>query len=347
MDRKSIGASKFRGDGRMKQVLFYDPCCPLEYDFKTLENEGLGGTEATILRVARLLKTNYRVTIAQRNRKVAVTHEGIDFVPLEWETDPDCVVTLRDPDAYVKMRHKYAHKLHYIWMHDLVTGDYKEFLVRHLMGLEDIRMLAVSSWHKGQIMREFFYSGQSLDVKVDVVYPPLADYCEYTTEYDPDQLMFNSSPHKGLAQVLDTFKLLRETEPMMRLVVTNPGYFKSATDAPPGVEILGTLTHRNVIAKLKNSLALFYPQNRFAETFGMVTAEANACGVPVICDRIGANLEVADHSAQFVDANSPNKVIERVKQWRSGMRPIVKKNPMCKDFNVFSSWRSLLKPLDS
>ena len=58
-----------------------------------------------------------------------------------------------------------------------------------------------------------------------------------------------------------------------------------------GVRFLGQLPHDEVLAALKGARFLVFTSELY-ETFGMTIVEAFACGVPVICSRLGAMEEI-------------------------------------------------------
>ena len=94
------------------------------------------------------------------------------------------------------------------------------------------------------------------------------------------------------------------------------------TAPPDGAVAVGTLRHADLIARMRRALCLFYPQSTFAETFGLVMAEANAVETPVLVQAgLGANDEVVPDSAQRIDAGDADqiatRITARIAQWRS------------------------------
>lgn len=50
------------------KIVFIDPKCPKPYDSEVLAARGLGGTEATVVRIARGLSARHTVWVLQHNR---------------------------------------------------------------------------------------------------------------------------------------------------------------------------------------------------------------------------------------------------------------------------------------
>jgi glycosyltransferase involved in cell wall biosynthesis len=323
-----------------KLVLFHDLICPKPYTIETVKTEAVGGTEATILRIAKGLHSReHSVALMQRGRTQPEVIDGIVYITPEAELTPNIVVTLRDAGHYRANQKKYPNAQHYLWMHDVVSGDYITHMQQHIGQTEPAQLLAVSNWHSAQIQNALF--GLNKGLTVTTVYNPVETYGLTRAPYDEHKLIFLSSPHKGLDQVLDIFKQVREVEPRFKLCVANPGYFKDAESLPEGVVQLGQLPHREMIKELATSLCLFYPQNVFPETFGLVMAEANALGVPVLTSSIGAAPEILENPYQMQVYLNPKRIVNTVIEW-SKHRPIVRGKRQFELENVLNVWESLL-----
>lgn len=327
------------------RVLIVDSVCPSPYSIETLEIGSLGGTEAYVIRLAQALaKKHYYINIIQRNRALPFKELSLPITYLPENTlvnDVRTVITLRDAGVYKKQKELYPQANHFLWMHDVVNGEYLNHLGMHLKG-QNVNMVCVSNWHKKQIA----YAVQDIGIKklgIDVIYPPLAPYCIPTgIEYDPYKLVFFSSPHKGLAETLEIFAKLYLKDNRYRLYIANPGYYPSAEISHPGIIVLGTLTHRAVINHVRSSLCKFYPNTSFQETFGLVLAEANAVGTPVIAHPIGASSEVLEHPKQLLNCFDHELVINTVLKWTHGERLIVNKNKDCDIDIVTRKWMKLI-----
>lgn len=331
----------------MSEILFDDPVCPKEYNYGTLENGALGGTEASCLRITNGLHARgHSVWLAQRGRTEPET-SNIHYIPRDMPIvgrEPNTVITLRDAGVYVSNMGLYPNSRHYLWMHDVVGGEYLDHLVHHLKPLKQVDMICVSQWHKSQILQSLLPHLPDTHLNVRVIYGPLADYCvkKPNTIIDYRKLIFFSSPHKGLNETLEIFKKLRAVDPNYTLYISNPGYFKSKDDLPEGVVGLGTLTHREVIEHVRTSLCLFYPNPVFAETFGLVLAEADAVGTPVIAHPIGAAPEVVMHPKEIMNCLDHDAVIKRVIEYKSGQRLIVKGKKEYTLNRVITEWEKLV-----
>ena len=127
---------------------------------------------------------------------------------------------------------------------------------------------------------------------------------------------------------------------------SDPGYLRwDAGPAPDGTVLLGALPHADLIARMRRALCLFYPQTTFAETFGLVLAEANAVGTPVLVHPgLGANDEVVRGSGQAVHGRDVDAQLERILRWRADP-PRVTVHPEFRLARVAERWREVLAAL--
>src|SRR5690349_21348796 len=94
----------------MRPTLFFDPSCQRPYDSRTLQQQAMGGTEATVTRIADALTA----LVAQHNR---TEDYGRYLVP---RTMPEAanVVINRDSRVLPRIRELYPNARVYLWLHD-------------------------------------------------------------------------------------------------------------------------------------------------------------------------------------------------------------------------------------
>ncbi len=331
----------------MKSILFIDPCAPKPYTIDSLASGRMGGTEATVIRVMRELAERYEVNIEQRGRETTESYDQrknlVMFYPPDlFKATPDIVITLRDARVFQDTKKRFPNSRHYLWMHDVSSGEYRNHLELELNNdYSDI--IFVSQWHKAQVLNsipEITIAGR---ITPHVIFNPIEYYCvKKAYPVDPYQLIYFSSPHKGLDQVLKAFEMLRMHDSKYRLLVANPGYYEDKGDLPEGVRHIHK-PHYELMQDVAESLCMFYPQTVFEETFGIVYAESNAVGTPVLCHDLGAAREVLDNQSQIVNCNNIGKIIDTVSKWTAGERPTVGRNPLITLSEVTKSWIKLIE----
>lgn len=328
-------------------ILFVDPVCPVPYIAELTQRAG--GTEATCARVVKALRQcGLNVSLAQRGRDTLLKGtDGLgDYLPLRATSliEPEVVITLRDANEYQVQKARYPQARHYLWLHDIVSGPYDTHL-QHGLSVDFTHIIAVSQWHKTHILNALSSKTLNGSLKVSHIYNPVAHYCDRSTNFDPKQLIFFSSPHKGLEQVLIAFKALRTLDPDFKLLIANPGYYPDYGKELENVIYLKApaTDHANLMQLVGESLCTFYPQTVFEETFGLVYAESNAMGTPVLAHDLGAAREVLDNPKQLTNCLDLNGVTMKVLNWSKGERPTVGPNEQCSISEVTKEWVKLFK----
>ncbi len=105
---------------------------------------------------------------------------------------------------------------------------------------------------------------------------------------------------KGLDTLWEAFGHVQQRVPSTRLTLVGDGDRREALeqeaqaqDLP--VRFLGRVSADRLVEAYQNAGLLVLPSTSEAESFGMVLAEANACGRPVVASRIGGIPEFVSH----------------------------------------------------
>lgn len=324
-------------------LLFIDVDCPRPLDGSSLDREPLGGTESTLFRIAEGLSGTgrYRVAIAQHNREETLEMNGVGYVPFRVGEpsvpDPDVIVVLRSFKTLNGLRKIFPGSRMFLWMHCFPGSRWKK-------AGPMLERCATTAICVSDFLRERMRDVLGEKLPMVTIYNPVVVRAE-AAETDVDKLVFFSSPHKGLEEVLRRFSEIRSEFPAMRLYLGDPGYWGGPVpDDVPGVVRLGHLPPKEIHAEVSTALCVFYPQRNFEETFGLVFAEANALGVPVLAHGIGAAVEVLEKGGQGQVVNcTPRNVLETIRLWRAGGRPVVREAPEFSIARVLAEWEELFK----
>lgn len=326
-------------------ILLIDATCPKPYDSKTLQTSPLGGTEATVVRVAEgLARRGHAVTVAQHNRIETVTGP-VSYVPLDEipAGRQKLVVALRTPKLLPFIQKNFSNARHVLWCHDYNQQEIVQDFDACLRG-KDVTILGVSRTHKGAILDALFRQvNEPKGVKVSFIYNPIDDDLkpDDSTVYHK-RLLFFSSPHKGLGRTLEVFKYLRREDRSLHLHIANPGYLEAEFKKIQGATYLGAMSHGDVIKELRSALCVFHLNNQFPETFGLVHAEALAVGTPLITASHGANMEVIKDRRFMLDVNDNKAVMDRVRSFYDE-RPKTNSPEEFRLSKVLNDWEELLK----
>lgn len=351
----------------MSDVLFFDPSCRQPYDSGTLRQQAMGGTEATVVRVADALEA----LVSQHNR----TETSGRYRRPEKNPDVTRVIVNRDSRALPRVRELYPNAQVFLWLHDQLRPGSKRAgwlaSTAHLLRERAVTVVCVSDSQRQGVAAALSTLGLER-LRAHTIYNPIDDaLAPDGSPVDRNKLIFFSSPNKGLKFTLDAFRALRRQMPELRLLVGNPGYKVRKSVMIAGVEYLGPQPQARIHAEVRTALCTFFPNFVIPETFGLVFAESNALGTPVLtCDR-GSAVEVLGGHEQVVGVTLADRVyegllssmspawragparlaaslglfdayVERVRTWRDGARPTVGPDPRFRLATVAEQWKKLL-----
>jgi glycosyltransferase involved in cell wall biosynthesis len=352
----------------MSAILFFDPTCRRPYDTETLRREAMGGTEATVVRVADALGA----LVVQHNR----TDESGRYLPPRSDRAVTDVIVNRDSRALPQVRQLYPNARVHLWLHDRVRPRSKRGrriaadarILRELA----VNVICVSDTQRHAVEAALRWMGVADRVGARTIYNPVDDDLQPDgSPIDDRKLVFLSSPNKGLKFTLDAFRAVRRAMPDMRLVVGNPGYKPGKVARLDGVEFLGPQPQQRVHAEARTALCTFFPNFVIPETFGLVFAESRALGTPVLTHDCGAALEILGDPAQVLPVTVAKRLyeglvggfpagwrrgparaaaalglfdiyVERLRAWRAGARPVTGPNPRFRLSVVAQQWREML-----
>ena len=334
----------------MTTIAFIDTACPAPYDGLSTTRGGLGGTEASIVRLAEALSANAEITVLQHCREDSarsangVVYQGYrNLRELARDSDYDHVIIINSPKVLQSWTTFGKASRLWLWVHNYPGRNARR--LGQVVLKANATVIAVSQTHR-ETIRNFVQTHEKLDIgqHICAIYNPVVAEPVPAQETDPNRLIYLSSPHKGLREVIEAFQIVRLRRPQARLYVGNPGYQPDADLSwASGCVPLPPASHPQTMQMLQTSFCLFYPQTHFAETFGLVMAEANALGTPVIAHKgLGANDEIVADDRQLLDCSDPQAVVERLMQWWTEGPPLPRTNTNFGLAAVCEEWRSLL-----
>lgn len=353
----------------MSAILFFDPVCGRPYDTETLRSQAMGGTEATVVRVADALGA----LVVQHNR----TSASGRYLPPRRDAAITHVIVNRDSRALPVARELYPNARFYLWLHDrLRPGSTRaRRLAADVTTLRalGVSVICVSDTQRHAVEAALSWMGVADRISACTVYNPVDEELQPDgSPIDDRKLVFLSSPNKGLRFTLDAFRAVRRAMPDMRLVIGNPGYKAATLTSLTGVEYLGPQPQQRIHAEVRTALCTFFPNFVIPETFGLVFAESRALGTPVLAHDCGAALEVLADPAQVLPVTAAVRAyerllggwpvgwrglparmaaaaglfdvyIERIRAWRAGARPITGPDPRFRLSAVTRRWHEVLR----
>jgi glycosyltransferase involved in cell wall biosynthesis len=330
-------------------ILFLDNTYPQAYQQSTLKEKAIGGTESSVIKTANILSKKYQVFVAQKSRtEFHIENENLTYIPKIQinKIKPDYIIVLRKYPLLNELKKKFPKARLFLWIH---TYKNKEYAFKRL-GLSKTKTTIIcnSKTHaintnyllnKSLIAKMFSLFCKSAPVKY--CYNPIDKPLISSIKRDLNKLLFFSSPNKGLNEIIDSFLILNKSMPELRLYIANPGY-KNGTSIQhsANIVILGSLPHKRMMQHVKQSLCIFYPQNSFAETFGLIYAEANAYGTPVLAYDIGSAKEILHKNNGIIAANDHDEILKTIRKWQKNF-PKIEYNESFSDKTILAQWQEL------
>ncbi|WP_295954842.1 glycosyltransferase [Rhodoferax sp.] len=332
-------------------IVFIDPKCPTPYDSEVLRTRSLGGTEASVIRVALGLSARHTVKVLQHNRtEPRVENENLEFLPISaLDTavrGADHVVFIQKAQ-YIDTVVRAGSARLWLWLHNFLKDEVPFFWQDHLR--YKLGIVCVSQTHAAHTLRHMrslvgYWATAGLMGRGGLLYQhnPIDEVLapDPLVLRDPFKLVFFSSPYKGIEHVVSAFREAHLREPRLRLYIADPGYIKKCDPTlldTPGITTLGSLPQREVLKHVREALCVFYPQRKRPETFGLVYAEANAVGTPVLAHDFGAAAEILSKRNPPMDT-SQTAVVETLLDWVRNGGPSVQANPLFGTQFVVDRW---------
>ena len=329
-------------------ILFIDPTNTAPYDGKKMRTQGMGGSESTLVRIAEAFASdlNASITVAQHNRTSVEKHFGVEYIPLTQLSkcsEPNIVIHQRDILHISETAKKWPNAKQYFWLHNSFPSL---FLKQGSCLLEhNVATITVSFYHAQTLQQACWQAGQSqLALSIRTIYNPVDEHIAPIahTEYDPYLISYTSSPNRGLDQAIKVAEYLHQIDARYKLQIYNPGYIKSIEQEKPYLITQGSLPCVEMNQAIQRSLAVLIPNTQLPEAFGLVFAEANQAGVPVITHPIGAAAEVLADSEQLIDCNNLSTIVERIRLWsEKNSRPKVTGRANFSLGNIVQEWQKL------
>ncbi len=337
----------------MAHILLADTSHPKPYDFVSLATYAMGGTESSFLRTAHILKNNgHTITIFQQRRTQATRQNNIDFIgPVQLDNlqePPQHVIILRKFPQLLVFQEQFPDAQLHLWIHTYKNWEY--VFKRGIRTKRPWQLITNSKTHAehcDKILNRSFigriYNLFKKPVAIKTCYNPIPSRLgdAVSAKRDPNKLLFLSAPNKGLKQVLRTFQQINRHLKDLQLFVANPGYREDHRQDIPNVHYLGALPGDQVKHHLATSLCVFYPQDTFAETFGLIYAEANALGTPVMAHDIGAAREILHPNNALINAEDNYQITKTLAQWQRELPEVSYRH----EFNgpaIYQQWAAAL-----
>lgn len=123
------------------------------------------------------------------------------------------------------------------------------------------------------------------------------------------------TPEKGVLELLETYKTLKQHFPSLKLTMIGDGPLKDkALSAGAEVSVVPYVGIHKEYQKADIFVLPSKDTNTWHEQFGMVLVEAAACGLPIVTTTAGAMKEVCGKSALYVEPGNSKELVETIEE---------------------------------
>ena len=292
-----------------------------EHNLKT----GIGGSETAAILLAReMSKLGYQVKIFAdpNNKHMDSSGDDVEYLPWqEWNnfsksTYIDFLVCSRTVDPLRNLIH--AQKK-YVWIHDIWLNQNQNY---DCCTDQVDAFLCLSDWHK-----QFVHDHHKIPLDKILVTANGIDQSRYNIEAErnPNQIIYSSSPDRGLDTLLYCSEWIRKYVPDLKIKVAygfsnwekavrwrnNPQEIEQMESikkslSQPGVEYLGRIGQGDLAQHQLQSSGWFYP-TRFWETFGITAIESGQAGLPILTSNLAGLISTVKDGGILLEGDSYTK----------------------------------------
>ncbi|MCP5464844.1 MAG: glycosyltransferase [Deltaproteobacteria bacterium] len=279
-----------------------------KFNANTLNERALGGSESALIYVAQALKNQGLKVAVFCNCDQPGQHQGVSYFEISefayrhaLNQFPNIIAT-RFADPFLGNLNPKAR--HTLWLHDdAFTEVYRNFSPQNYR-IDDVLFLSQSHQKRWQ---ERFPDWTN------------SRFHQTTNGFDPNlffpipnpqskKILFASRPERGLTTAVKVLENLRKQDPDYELLCCTYTQKENFEDdesyqavqnalQTEGVRFLGSLAKPEFAKVMQSCRYLLHPNSlQNLETSCIVAIEAQACGVPVICQDGGALKETIQHN---------------------------------------------------
>lgn len=326
-NEKTIENGVLQLNNKKETIIFVD-AMSIDYIPNTTYYRGLGGTQNSICYFACALSKYYNVLLL--NKKTTKTVELCNNIyTLAYDTIENMMNMINNicPDIIVYNYIGYGTVLRkcvykkcklYMYEHICLYSNYEAKLKQDYINNYD-KIIFVSEDQKHTYINKFGINGS----KVEVINNGLSPICRYGGEKciknlwkkKKMQIIYFSSPQRGLECFIYIFPLLKQLYPELTLKIYSSldiynekdimGKLYEELGNIDGVEYIGSVDQETLMEEIESSLLFIYPVYVY-ETFCNCMVEAMSKGCYVIATNIGALKKIANNYGDFIDVKIDN-----------------------------------------
>ena len=314
----------------IKRILFIDYS---EWDYNTINKRALGGTEAAIYSLSKILANNYNVSVMTKATNKFTVHANLQYYPLNEELIPKIC-----PDIVIFQGKCVLDRTYFtninpnvkLWnwnQHDINV----HFITKDVINYPFDKYIFVSNWQKNRYVQQFKLDHNKCIVMQNGI-SPIIKMNELSFLPKEKTLVYCSTPYRGLIIAYHLFQQVKLYVPDVKLKIFScfsreinknkteylpltdlndvssvdlDIYYKSLYQLlidDKSIDFYGSVPQHVLFSHMKSSMILFYP-NTYAETCCTTILEAMAYRCNVISSELGAIPETSNGFANLFNPN--------------------------------------------
>lgn len=296
-----------------------------KWDETNLVTGGIGGSETAAIWMAReMAKLGYQVKMFADPSSDHMDSSGDDVEYIHWSkyekfaksTFIDFLISSRTCEPFNKFLHAYRK---YVWIHDIFINADRNYNCH----VDKVNyFLTLSDWHKDYVHQHHNIPLEKILVTTNGVDPKRY---EQKIEKRPGQLIYSSSPDRGLDTLLYCSDFIKKAVPDLKIIVAygfdnwekavlwrkdenDLKLMKSIKEQlkKPHVEYVGRVDQKKLAELQMQSSAWFYP-TRFWETNCITSIENGFAGNPLLTSKLAGLITTVKDSGILVEGDSYTK----------------------------------------
>jgi glycosyltransferase involved in cell wall biosynthesis/tetratricopeptide (TPR) repeat protein len=307
--------NKLRGTKKEKSICFFTQPIPDIWHPVTLEQNGAGGAETCIMKLAPMFQADgWRTVVFGTPGSYRGVHEGVEYWNSEEFLPTEEFTVFVSSRSYVPFEHNLRSKANFLWLHDVNIGNVDVNTINKADAV-----FGLTNWHAEHIQKLYKLNKN----KIKVV-PNGVDFSRFPVENwkekNKKRVIYSSSPDRGLDILLSLWPLVKQRYPDIELHIyygwdiidkiievnskrsphaSHLLQFKkkclyqiqSLGGEEGGVFQHGRINQNDLAKEMASSEIWAYPTN-FMETFCITAVEMQAAGVIPVTSGLAALNEV-------------------------------------------------------
>jgi glycosyltransferase involved in cell wall biosynthesis len=308
---------------------------------KTLETEGIGGSESALIYVSReLAALGYRIKVFTNCDNPGIYNniayfDLVDFyLYCHFNTLP-ILIAVRSVKPFELQINA---KVKILWIHDNPNVKLSPEILCQID-----KIVSVSQFQQQQWSEEFHIPPEKFCILHNGIDSSL--FNEYNPIRPGKKLIYTSQPQRGLPLLLELFLKIQQNCPDAELHIfayssqSTTDQLQSQYKNQSHIHFHGSVSKQVLANELKSARLFVYPTS-FLESFCMAAVEAQAAGVPVVSSAIGALTETIESGKTGILINSDPHSLTYQKIFMENVTDFLKNDDKWISYSLASYQRS-------